>query len=96
MNRDDIATNIGDTNGNVDKEPSTSINAKVMNISQEVPKVSNCEFVGQQNFIHNGALVLGVLEDIIKVGQSMGYTMEGCAKDLENIIGNQGDDNAFR
>ncbi|GKC10751.1 RNA-directed DNA polymerase, eukaryota [Tanacetum coccineum] len=90
VNRDDIATNIGDTNGNVDKEPSTSFNAKVMNISQEVPEVSNCEFVGHQNFIHNGGSVLGVLDDIIKVGQSMGYTMEGCAKDLENIIGSSG------
>ncbi|GKC30331.1 RNA-directed DNA polymerase, eukaryota [Tanacetum coccineum] len=88
MNRDDYCKqNIGDTNGNVDKEPSTSFNAKVMNISQEVPEVSNCEFVGHQNFIHNGGSVLGVLDDIIKVGQSMGYTMEGCAKDLENIIG---------
>ncbi|GJV80215.1 RNA-directed DNA polymerase, eukaryota [Tanacetum coccineum] len=34
----------------------------------------------------NGGSVLGVLDDIIKLGQSMGYTMEGCAKDLENII----------
>ncbi|GJS77455.1 RNA-directed DNA polymerase, eukaryota, nucleotide-binding alpha-beta plait domain protein [Tanacetum coccineum] len=40
----------------------------------------------EQNSTHNGGSVLGVLDDIIKVGQSMGYTMEGCAKDLENII----------
>ncbi|GJS34548.1 RNA-directed DNA polymerase, eukaryota [Tanacetum coccineum] len=52
----------------------------------EVPEESNGEFVGQQNPMPNGGSVLGVLDDIIKLGQSMGYTMEGCAKDLENII----------
>ncbi|GJU29199.1 RNA-directed DNA polymerase, eukaryota [Tanacetum coccineum] len=29
-------------------------------------------------------------DDMIKVGQTMGYTMEGCKKDIENIIGLQG------
>ncbi|GJU76274.1 RNA-directed DNA polymerase, eukaryota [Tanacetum coccineum] len=72
---------------NANKEPSASFTAKVMNISQEVPEESNGEFVGQQNPMPNGGSVLGVLDDIIKLGQSMGYTMEGCAKDLENIIG---------
>nr|GEV92352.1 RNA-directed DNA polymerase, eukaryota [Tanacetum cinerariifolium] len=37
--------------------------------------------------VNNGGSVLGVMEDIIRVGQAMGYTMEGCVKDLEDIIG---------
>ncbi|GJZ96059.1 RNA-directed DNA polymerase, eukaryota, partial [Tanacetum coccineum] len=37
-----------------------------------------------------GGSVLEVLDEIIKVGQTMGYTMEGCMKDMENIIGSQG------
>ncbi|GKA88970.1 RNA-directed DNA polymerase, eukaryota [Tanacetum coccineum] len=30
------------------------------------------------------------MDDMIKVGQTMGYTMEGCMKDMVNIIGTQG------
>ncbi|GJT32677.1 RNA-directed DNA polymerase, eukaryota [Tanacetum coccineum] len=86
MNRD-TATNIEVSDGSVEKEQSTPLSAKVMNTSQEIPEGLNGDFVRQQNSTHNGGSVLGVLDDIIKVGQSMGYTMEGCAKDLENIIG---------
>ncbi|GJX91537.1 hypothetical protein Tco_0344863 [Tanacetum coccineum] len=43
-----------------------------------------------------GGQVLDVMEDIIRVGQVMGYSMEGCVKDLENIIGKQGEDNVIR
>ncbi|GKB00187.1 RNA-directed DNA polymerase, eukaryota, partial [Tanacetum coccineum] len=54
---------------------------------------SSCEF---STSVHsrkslNGGSILDVLDDIIKVGQSMGYDMEGCSKDIERIIGFQGD-----
>ncbi|GJZ27764.1 RNA-directed DNA polymerase, eukaryota [Tanacetum coccineum] len=68
MNHDGIPNNIGDSNSNANKEPSASFTAKVMNISQEVPEESNGEFVGQQNPMPNGGSVLGVLDDIIKLG----------------------------
>nr|GEY63946.1 RNA-directed DNA polymerase, eukaryota [Tanacetum cinerariifolium] len=84
---DDIATNHNATN-----YVSANVNAKVMNTSQEVPVESLSESVGK-HIINNGGSVLGVMEDIIRVGQTMGYTMEGCAKDLEAIIGQQGDMN---
>nr|GEY37667.1 RNA-directed DNA polymerase, eukaryota [Tanacetum cinerariifolium] len=35
--------------------------------------------------------ILEVLDDMIKVIHTMGYDMEGCMKDMENIIGSQGD-----
>nr|GEZ49422.1 RNA-directed DNA polymerase, eukaryota [Tanacetum cinerariifolium] len=38
-----------------------------------------------------GGSILEVLDDMIKVGQTMGFTMEGCLKDMESIIGSQGD-----
>nr|GEW99249.1 hypothetical protein [Tanacetum cinerariifolium] len=41
--------------------------------------------VGSQT-IKSGGLVLEIMEGIIQVGKSMGYTMEGCAQDLEKII----------
>nr|GEZ90887.1 RNA-directed DNA polymerase, eukaryota, nucleotide-binding alpha-beta plait domain protein [Tanacetum cinerariifolium] len=93
--RDDNATIIGDTDSKVVKEHSESLNAKVMNNSQEVSVEENSESAGQ-SVIKNGGSLLGVLEGCIRVGQAIGYTMEGCAKDLENIIRNQGDDNVIR
>ncbi|GJR72690.1 hypothetical protein Tco_1482754 [Tanacetum coccineum] len=56
---------------------------------------SNKTFSGQ-NVVKSGGSVLDVMEDIIRVGQVMGYSMEGCVKDLENIIGKQGEDNVIR
>nr|GEY85843.1 RNA-directed DNA polymerase, eukaryota [Tanacetum cinerariifolium] len=54
--------------------------AKVMySPSQEVPVESNSAARGQ-NAVNNRGLILGVMEDVIRVGQAMGYTMEGCMK----------------
>ncbi|GKE89022.1 hypothetical protein Tco_1566497, partial [Tanacetum coccineum] len=67
------------------------LDAEVMNLPQvvqmEVPSGSIAQSVDS-----NGGSVLGVLEEVIRVGQAMGYSMEGCEKDIEAIIGNQGDD----
>ncbi|GJX27848.1 hypothetical protein Tco_0235927 [Tanacetum coccineum] len=38
----------------------------------------------------NGGSILEVMDDMVRVGQTMGYSMEGCLKDIENIIGSQG------
>nr|GEW15399.1 hypothetical protein [Tanacetum cinerariifolium] len=35
----------------------------------------------------NGGSMLDILDYMIRVGQSMGYDMEGCSKDIERIIG---------
>ncbi|GJY29848.1 RNA-directed DNA polymerase, eukaryota [Tanacetum coccineum] len=37
-----------------------------------------------------GGSILEVLEEMIKVGQTMGFSMEVCNKDMEKIIGSQG------
>ncbi|GJX85559.1 hypothetical protein Tco_0336333 [Tanacetum coccineum] len=37
-----------------------------------------------------GGSILEVIDDMIKVGQSMGFTMEGCMNDMEKIIRSQG------
>ncbi|GJX74031.1 RNA-directed DNA polymerase, eukaryota [Tanacetum coccineum] len=82
-------------NGHGAKEFSSSVNSKVMNNSQEDYKEANSEYV-DPNVVKNGGSVLGVLEDMIRVGQAMGYTMDGCVKDLEHIIGTQGADDVLR
>nr|GEZ42204.1 RNA-directed DNA polymerase, eukaryota, nucleotide-binding alpha-beta plait domain protein [Tanacetum cinerariifolium] len=66
------------------------VNAKVMNISQDVEEEVSCVFV------KTGGSVLGVLEEVIRVGQAMGFFMEGCKKDVENIIGNERDETVFK
>nr|GFB38894.1 RNA-directed DNA polymerase, eukaryota [Tanacetum cinerariifolium] len=54
------------------------------------PVEQSCKQVGSQT-IKSGGSVLEIMEGIIQVGKSMGYTMEGCAQDLERIIGQQGE-----
>nr|GEW66068.1 hypothetical protein [Tanacetum cinerariifolium] len=49
-----------------------------------------------QNVVKNGGSILGIMDDIIRVSQVMGYSMEGCVKDLQNIIGQQGENNVIR
>nr|GFA01540.1 RNA-directed DNA polymerase, eukaryota [Tanacetum cinerariifolium] len=55
------------------------------------PDVSeaSCDNV-DPNVIKKGGSVLGVMEDMIRVGKAMGYSMDGCVKNLEQIIGTQG------
>nr|GEX22375.1 RNA-directed DNA polymerase, eukaryota [Tanacetum cinerariifolium] len=74
---------------------SSLVNAKVINNSQEVYQEINRESV-DLNVVKEGGSVLGVLEDMIRVGQAMGYTMDSCVKDFERIIGTQGADDVPR
>nr|GEX55725.1 RNA-directed DNA polymerase, eukaryota [Tanacetum cinerariifolium] len=48
------------------------VNAKVMNISQDVEEEVSCASVKTRGS------VLGVLEEVIRVVQAMGFSMEGC------------------
>ncbi|GJV86748.1 RNA-directed DNA polymerase, eukaryota [Tanacetum coccineum] len=41
--------------------------------------------------IKEGGSILEILEEMITVGQTMGFSMEGCTKDMEKIIGTQGE-----
>ncbi|GJU77695.1 nucleotide-binding alpha-beta plait domain-containing protein [Tanacetum coccineum] len=38
----------------------------------------------------SGSLILQLMENLVKVGQTMGYNMEGCMKNMEEIIASQG------
>ncbi|GKB53204.1 RNA-directed DNA polymerase, eukaryota [Tanacetum coccineum] len=84
-----------DQNNEIDKVNSPLVNTKVMSTSQEVHEniTSKEEFAFHST--HNSQTrgsILEVMDNMIRVGQSMGYTMEGCMKDIENIIGSQGVD----
>nr|GEV70346.1 RNA-directed DNA polymerase, eukaryota [Tanacetum cinerariifolium] len=41
--------------------------------------------------LKEGGSVLDILDEMIKVGQTMGFSMVGCTKDMEGIIGAQGE-----
>ncbi|GJY23110.1 RNA-directed DNA polymerase, eukaryota [Tanacetum coccineum] len=47
--------------------------------------------LGKDQTHKEGGSILEVLEEVIKVGHTMGFSMEGVHKDMEKIIGSQGD-----
>ncbi|GKC47775.1 RNA-directed DNA polymerase, eukaryota, partial [Tanacetum coccineum] len=73
---DEVVKDIGEPVMNMDKEPSTIFSTKVMNDSQNFPVETHSASVGSKS-VHNGGSVLGVMEDVIRIGQAMGYSMEG-------------------
>nr|GEX51792.1 RNA-directed DNA polymerase, eukaryota [Tanacetum cinerariifolium] len=42
-----------------------------------------------------GGSILDILNEMIKVGQTIGFTMDGCTKDIEKIIGSNEDHEVF-
>ncbi|GJU57503.1 RNA-directed DNA polymerase, eukaryota [Tanacetum coccineum] len=80
---------------NTVEEASPLISTKVMHSSHHVQEDISGTSVGIGKDKHGGS-VLGVLEEVIRVGRAMGYDMKGCEKDVEAIIGNQGDVSVFR
>ncbi|GKE05177.1 hypothetical protein Tco_1397195, partial [Tanacetum coccineum] len=44
----------------------------------------------------DGGSILDILDEMIKVGQTMGFTMDGCTKDMKKIIGSNGGHEVFR
>nr|GFC03010.1 hypothetical protein [Tanacetum cinerariifolium] len=48
------------------------------------------------NIKRTGDSLLTVMEELIKVGKMMGYNMEGCIKNIEEIIEIQGEREVFK
>nr|GEW93640.1 hypothetical protein [Tanacetum cinerariifolium] len=40
--------------------------------------------------------IIGLMDELVKVGQAMGYNMDACVKNIETIIGSQGDHNVVK
>nr|GFA85452.1 nucleotide-binding alpha-beta plait domain-containing protein [Tanacetum cinerariifolium] len=43
-----------------------------------------------------GGSILGILDEVVKVGQVMRYNMEGCKSNMADIIGSQGVEEVYR
>nr|GEZ54015.1 RNA-directed DNA polymerase, eukaryota [Tanacetum cinerariifolium] len=67
---------IRNENGKSTKEIPGVVNAKVMNNSQYVYKEASCDNVDSNN-VKKGGSILGIMEDMIRVGKAMGYSMDG-------------------
>nr|GEZ16231.1 RNA-directed DNA polymerase, eukaryota [Tanacetum cinerariifolium] len=65
------------------------VHPRVMNFSQESnvnESSSGASSIKCPRNTGKGGSILEVLDEMIRVGQSMGYDMEGCSKDIERII----------
>ncbi|GKC34836.1 RNA-directed DNA polymerase, eukaryota [Tanacetum coccineum] len=70
-----------DINFDTVKENSPLVHSKVMNNSQDVHVNETFNGKSASNYSHkmcNGGSILDVLDEMIRVGQSMGYDMKGC------------------
>ncbi|GJW69569.1 hypothetical protein Tco_0126486 [Tanacetum coccineum] len=86
----------GPTNGE-DMVNIPRVDAKVMDHSQEVHDSSNGESVSSfSHKVHNGGSILNILDDMVRVGHSMGYNLDGCLKDMEPLLGSQGDEDVLK
>nr|GEU77387.1 RNA-directed DNA polymerase, eukaryota [Tanacetum cinerariifolium] len=45
----------------------------------------------QSDIPRSGGSILNLMEEVVKAGQTMGYNMEGCIKDINDIIESQGE-----
>nr|GFC40971.1 RNA-directed DNA polymerase, eukaryota [Tanacetum cinerariifolium] len=73
---------------------------KIYDILKKQTGGETCEEINREsvdpNVVKEGGSILGVLEDMIRVGQAMRYIMDGCVKDFECIIRTQGADDVSR
>nr|GEX43078.1 hypothetical protein [Tanacetum cinerariifolium] len=81
-----LGTVNGEADNNGGKDNPVPVSARVMNTSQDIPEEMHSDSVGSKT-IHNEGSMLGVMEDFIRIGQAMGYAMEGSVNDLATIIG---------
>ncbi|GJR25017.1 hypothetical protein Tco_0973544 [Tanacetum coccineum] len=62
--------------------------------SESVNKNQNQSDYGHSKTLEsaaNGGSILNLMEEVVKVGQTMGYNMDGCIKDITEIIESQGE-----
>ncbi|GJV25453.1 RNA-directed DNA polymerase, eukaryota [Tanacetum coccineum] len=72
--------------------------SRVLDVSAEVENTDNgfSDSIVKGFKPKEGGSILEILEEMIMVGQTMGFSMEGCTKDMEKIIGSQGEQVVFR
>ncbi|GKB76812.1 RNA-directed DNA polymerase, eukaryota, partial [Tanacetum coccineum] len=90
MNPKDDGIEQGSNGKEPSKSPNRSVCSRVVMDSHNTDAVLGSDERGAGCSQKKGGSVLVVLDDIIKIGKAMGYSMEGCEKDIEGIIRSHG------
>lgn len=69
---------------------SVGLNSKIMQDASHSDDTGVLDGKFKVKELHTGGSILEVLDDMIKVGQAMGFSMGGCLKDMEGIISSRG------
>ncbi|GJV09337.1 nucleotide-binding alpha-beta plait domain-containing protein [Tanacetum coccineum] len=72
------------------------VNQDNMNPKEEAIGSTCSEHFKKPKVSYTGGSILNLLDDVVKVGRVMGYNMDGCLANMENIIESQGVDEGFR
>ncbi|GKF16065.1 hypothetical protein Tco_0057527, partial [Tanacetum coccineum] len=86
MNPKDDGIEQGSNGKEPSKSPNRSVCSRVVIDSHNTDAVLGFDECGSGCSQKKGGSVLVVLDDIIKIRKAMGYSMEGCEKDIEGII----------
>ncbi|GJV36928.1 nucleotide-binding alpha-beta plait domain-containing protein [Tanacetum coccineum] len=85
------------SNGLVKKHVSSEQDHGSKTVTKEDVSISaNSGSFKQVNTPKTGGSMLQLIEDLIKVGQTMGYKMEGCINDIKEIVKNQGEQEFYK
>nr|GFC97004.1 hypothetical protein [Tanacetum cinerariifolium] len=68
---------------------------RTMEVANSVDR-SSSESINNGIKLKEDGFILEILEEMITTDQTMGFSMEGCTKDMEKIIGTQGEQVVFR
>ncbi|GJZ44245.1 RNA-directed DNA polymerase, eukaryota [Tanacetum coccineum] len=80
----------------VSSSKSSGCNPRILENSQKIDdQLFQDPLCNDQNQREGGS-ILELLEGMLKVGETMGFTMDGVRNDMEKIIGAQGDQSVFR
>ncbi|GKB76387.1 RNA-directed DNA polymerase, eukaryota, nucleotide-binding alpha-beta plait domain protein [Tanacetum coccineum] len=96
-------TPVNNKGDNINVESIHAVNEQVQSLSSKLKERNTNDGVSPQHSINTcslknnvGGSILDVMDELVKVRQTMGYNMEGCVKNIEAIIGSQGDFDVFR
>ncbi|GJV69168.1 hypothetical protein Tco_1484677 [Tanacetum coccineum] len=74
-----------------------SVNLPVhSDISPNIGGSQNVSGVNRSFSLKTGGSIMDVIENLVEVGQTMGYNMAGCKKNLEDIVASHGDSMVFK
>ncbi|GJU85770.1 RNA-directed DNA polymerase, eukaryota [Tanacetum coccineum] len=92
-----IVINVDDVKGATSNEVNKHVHSTSNKLEEYVPKgkLSSNNSVCLKR-VHTSGLILQLMDELVKVGQTMAYNMEGCMTNIEAIISSQGEYNVVK